>query len=140
MSQRNLIRVLLLDGDEKFGERLAARLPKHHFDFHQCESLFALGSVGRLGDYDLILADPATGPVNGLEIAEYAETLFPGLPVLLVGCKDLSTKIWMWPTSVVGFVRKGELDAVVAAVTCLGGSVDNFYTSKKATQIRYASA
>lgn len=124
MSQKNAVRVLLLDEDRVFARRLIERLADEGIEVHWRRSLFELGSVGRLGDYDLIVVEPLIGPVNGLEIAEYAETFFPGLPVLFVGRDDRPSGLWIWPRSVVEMVGKqSDIDVVVRAVKRHGGGL-----------------
>jgi len=44
--------------------------------------------------------------VNGLEIAEYADTFVPGLPVLLVSNEEMPFSLVRWPRSIVGLVPK----------------------------------
>lgn len=142
MSQGSSMEVLLLDEDQSFARRLKDRLRERGIDLHWRNSLFELVSVGKLGDYDLVLVEPFIGPVNGLEIAEYAETLFPGLPVLLVGNRELPVSRWLWPRAVVGFARKEpDLESVVAAIMQHGiVRSERYRCPKPAQHPRYASA
>lgn len=117
MSQRGAMKILLLDEDQNFARKLNARLHSRGIDLHWRRSLFELGTIGRLGGYDLLLVEPLKGPVNGLEIAQYVDSFFPGLPVVLVRNGDLPVGLRHWPKSVVGAVCKVQgIDDVVAEI------------------------
>lgn len=141
MSQRSASKVLLLDEDQKFAKRLSDRLRTQGVDLHWRRSLFELGSVGRLSAYDMLLVEPLIGPVNGLEIAEYADTFFPGLPVVLIGDGALPVNLKQWPKSVAGSVCKDQdIDDLVAEINRLGLVNSNYFPYRKAEQqLRYAS-
>lgn len=105
-------KVLLLDEDKSFAQKLKSG---SDWTVHWRRSLSELGSIGRLGDYDLLLVEPLLGPVSGLEIAEYAAAFFPGLPVLLVGDREVPLAPSRWPASVAGYLCKDTPVAALAA-------------------------
>ena len=106
MSQRMRLKILLLDEDQVYAERLRHKAAAAGIEVHWRRSLFELGSVGRLGDYDALIVEPLIGPVNGLEIAQYADTFFPRLPVLLLANQDLPLPLPKWPASVTRAISK----------------------------------
>jgi DNA-binding response OmpR family regulator len=111
------MKILLLDGDKDFARKLRDRLRPRGIELDWRRSLFELGSVGRLGNYDLLLVEPHLGPVSGLEIAEYADAFFPGLPVLLVGDRKAPASWSQWPRSAVGYVPKSAgIEEVVSEI------------------------
>src|SRR5687768_1685397 len=65
----------------------------------QCyESLYHLGSFACLREYDLAILDFHLDSINGVEIAEYVDTFFRQLPVLLVsGDASLNESQGKWP-------------------------------------------
>ena len=99
-------KVLLLDDDHAFAGKLETALVSAGIELIWRKSLFELGSVGRLGNFDALIVDPQIGPVNGLEVAQYADTFFPGLPVLLAANGATAVTMENWPGSVVGLLLK----------------------------------
>jgi len=136
MSQRGAMKVLLLDEDYRFAKSLNGRLQIQGINLHWHKSLFELGSVGKLGNYDLIIVDPLIEPVNGLEVAEYVDTFFPGLPVILIGRQDHRFELSHWPKSVVGCSYKTELDKMVTEIKKHSVSPEKIFHFSKPTQQR----
>lgn len=142
MSQRKATRILLLDEDPKFAARLKRRLEHHGVELDWRSSLLELGSVGGLGAYDLVLVEPTLGPVTGLEVAEYAETFFPKLPVLFLGRENRPHGIWLWPKPVVGFVSKDADVAETVLTVVRHGTLPAALSqpARRTQPLRYATA
>jgi CheY-like chemotaxis protein len=77
-------RILLVDDDMVFAKHLAREAKRQGAEVDWYPSFAQLGRVGRLGDYDCVVADLSSDPVTGIEIAQYATAFFSDLPVLLV--------------------------------------------------------
>jgi DNA-binding NtrC family response regulator len=134
MSKR--ARVLIIDDDLTFGAILEAMLRKNGLDAEFHPSLVELGSFARLREFDLAVVDYFLDSLRGDEVAQYADTFFAGLPILVVSAKAFSPEeTARWPQSVREFIAKDRgPQAVVdaarrildegAATAPLGGSLD----------------
>lgn len=108
MSQTGAKRVLFLHEDEFLFERLRDFCAQSGVELCGTSSLLELGSVGKLGEFDLIVAESYVGSVYGLEIAEYADAFFPGLAVVIVGSETGPEKDSRWPKSVVAHLKRSD--------------------------------
>jgi hypothetical protein len=79
-----LPKVLLIDSDAKFAHRLLKEAERQGAEVDWYRAFAELGRVGRLGDYDCVIAGLTSDPVTGIEIAQYATAFFSDLPVVLV--------------------------------------------------------
>jgi DNA-binding NtrC family response regulator len=134
-------KVLLLDEDQRFATALRRAAMTHGLDLHWYRSLFELGPIGKLGNFDALVAELLIGPVNGLEIAKYAKAFFPGMPVLLVGDQKLQLSPSSWPQSIIGFAPKSRpADEIVALLrTHLGcGQVGHVADASRLHQAAWA--
>ena len=78
-------RLLFISNDMRLARRLKIAAAKSNVALCHREALSDLLSVGKLAEFDGVIADSSSYPVSGIEIAEYAAALFPDLAVVLVG-------------------------------------------------------
>jgi CheY-like chemotaxis protein len=110
------VKILVIDEDRKFARQLVREGRRQGAEVDWFPSFADVGRIGRLGDYDCVIADLSSGPVTGIEIAQYATAFFSDLPVLLVGdepSRDLSWTAWRFPPAVQARIPR---DAGAAAV------------------------
>jgi DNA-binding NtrC family response regulator len=77
--------ILIIDDDRLCCEILKTSIESHtDYSVQTCDSLVALGSVGRLSDFDLIILDYELEQMNGVEIAQYIDAFFPEKPAIVI--------------------------------------------------------
>ena len=102
-------RVLIIDDDVNFGAILAATARLNGLDAEAHASLVELGSFARLREFDLAVVDYFLESLRGDEIAQYADTFFAGLPVIVVSARDFTPEeTARWPASVRAFLAKDK--------------------------------
>ena len=112
------LRVLVLDDDAAFLARLQAAGTRAGVQVYAAPSLPEFGSVGALGAFDVLVVALGLHPVSGLEIADYAATFFPGLPVLILSQQSLPLSGTRWAASVAGVVsRTAPTQEVLSRIT-----------------------
>lgn len=95
---------LLIDDDPLFCLSLKQLAESYGMNFDSHSSLASLGSLARLGEYDVLVVDFHLDEVNGGEIAEYVEIFFGHIPLILISGSQLTEL----PRSVTCFVNKAH--------------------------------
>jgi DNA-binding NtrC family response regulator len=119
MSARNPDdRLLIIDDDICFGALMSAIAPKYQLKPRFFPSLVDMGSFARIRDFDIAVIDYFLGHLRGDEIAEYVDTFFDDIPVIIVSAEEsLSHRQKVWPESVRMFLPKNVgPDSIAAAV------------------------
>lgn len=115
--------ILIIDDDVTFGAVMEATARRAGFDAEFHPSLVELGSFARLREFDLAVVDYFLESLRGDEVAQYADTFFEGLPVIVVSAKEFTPQeTAKWPASVREFISKdkGPQAVVDAAKRILG--------------------
>lgn len=116
-------KMLIVDDDVCFGALMSAVAKANGFEPRFFTSLVDMGSFARIREFDVAVIDYYLGSMRGDEIAEYVDTFFDDVPVIIVSSEDLTaTKAAAkWPASVRRFVPKqtGCLKIVEAASSIL---------------------
>ena len=113
------IRVLLLSEDHEYSRNLSEFSATAGIDVLTMPTLSELGSIGYLGQCDVLLVDSQLGPLQGRDVVEYAEAFFPGLPVLVAATSPGEADFAV-PQAIGGFFCKsGPLADVVSLVKSL---------------------
>lgn len=122
-------RVLIIDDDITFGAIIEAMAKKNGLDAEFHPSLVELGSFARLREFDLAVVDYFLESLRGDEVAQYADTFFEGLPVVVVSAKEFTAEeTRRWPQSVREFIAKDKgpqavIDAVKRNLPCADGAM-----------------
>ena len=102
-------KMVIFDDDVCFGALITAKARSSGFEPRFFTSLADIGTFARIKDFDVAIIDFYLGTVRGDEIAEYVDTFFDGIPVIIVSSEDLrESRIRQWPASVRQFVPKSE--------------------------------
>jgi CheY-like chemotaxis protein len=101
-------KMVVIDDDPIFHAILEAVAGYEGFEYEGYESLDEMGTFARLRDYDIAVLDYSMPVMTGVEIAEYIDVFFEGLPVLLISSENLlSAKNQpRWPGCIVEFRNK----------------------------------
>jgi DNA-binding NtrC family response regulator len=100
-------RLLIIDDDICFGALMSAVAPKYNLEPRFFPSLVDMGSFARIRDFDIAVIDYFLGHLRGDEIAEYVDTFFDDIPVIIVSAEEsLSQREKTWPESVRIFLPK----------------------------------
>lgn len=99
--------ILLIDDDDSFCQLMHAVAEAASVPLTYAAALDELPSLGALGDYDLVIVDYNLQSFTGLEIAEYVDAFFSGMPVMMVSIENLeNSSDKRWPTCIRKFVNK----------------------------------
>jgi len=102
-------KLVIFDDDVCFGALITAKARRSGFEPRFFTSLADIGTFARIKDFDVAIIDFYLGTIRGDEIAEYVDTFFDGIPVIMVSSEDLRTsRIRQWPASVRRFVPKSD--------------------------------
>jgi len=119
-SMRPRIKVLFMSEDLDFSRAFTTLAAASGIEVITKRTLADLGSIGYLGDCDVLLADTLIGPLQGREIAEYARAFFPGLPVLLAADETTNAQGVGLPKAAVDvFCKSSPLTNLVSRVNSL---------------------
>lgn len=100
-------RLLIVDDDPAFGALLERVARSKGFQAQWYPSLVEMGSFARIRDFDLAIVDYYLDCLKGDEIAEYVDTFFSDLPVIICSAEDFSANGGRrWPASVRAFHPK----------------------------------
>ena len=117
-----MTKILLIEDNHDLGALFQAKARARGLALEVFESLGDLGSVGRLGSFDVAVLDFCLGSVNGIEISEYVTRFFKDVPVILISAHHIDElpQQHKWPASIRRFVSKDQgvdriLDAALAA-------------------------
>lgn len=106
------LKVLLVDDDPTFGFLMSTVAAGMGIDLTHRESLLDLGSFAMIRDFDIAMIDYYLENLRGDEIAQYVDTFFNDLPLVIVSAHDFDEKSKSkWPPTVKAFLPK-ELGAV----------------------------
>jgi len=108
LSQERPNKIVVVDDDPVFGALLMAKAKSNGFDAKFYLSLMDMGSFARIKEYDLAIIDFYMDQIRGDEIAEYVDTFFKDVPVIIVSGEDFtdSERAKRWPQTVRAFVPK----------------------------------
>jgi DNA-binding NtrC family response regulator len=98
--------MILIDDDPTYRAIMRRVAQTQGIELETYESLMDLGSAGLLGRYDAALVDYDLGTLNGIDIAEYLNTHFHEIPVVLVSEKHREPTGKDWPGCIKRFVHK----------------------------------
>lgn len=114
-------RLLVIDDDRTFGAIISASAKTKGFDPLYCSSLIDLGSFARIREFDVAIIDYFLGSMQGDEIAEYVDTFFSEIPVIIVSSRPFNDdEVAAWPSSVRRFIAKSQgPTAIVEAARAL---------------------
>lgn len=102
-------RLLIVDDDACFGALISAVAKDRGLVSRFFTSLVDMGSFARIREFDVAVIDYYLGSLRGDEIAEYVDTFFSEVPVIIVSSEDLrETRSVKWPASVRQFIPKSE--------------------------------
>lgn len=102
-------KLLVVDDDVCFGALMTAVAKTRGFAPHFFTSLIDMGSFARIREFDVAIIDYYLGTLRGDEIAEYVDTFFSDVPVIIVSSENLAeTRSVKWPASVRQFIPKTE--------------------------------
>lgn len=102
-------KLLIVDDDVCFGALISAVAKDRGFVPRFFTSLIDMGSFARIKEFDVAIIDYYLGSLRGDEIAEYVDTFFSEVPVIIVSSEDLrETRAVKWPASVRTFIPKSE--------------------------------
>jgi DNA-binding NtrC family response regulator len=102
-------KIVIFDDDVCFGALLAAKARAVGLEPAFFTSLLDLGSFARIKSFDLAIVDFYLGSIRGDEIAEYVDTFFGEVPVIIVSGEQMTpSRIAKWPRSVRQFIGKSE--------------------------------
>lgn len=119
-SMRPRIKVLFMSEDLDFSRSFSDLAAASGIEVITKRTLADLGSIGYLGDCDVLLADTQIGPLQGREIVEYARAFFPGLPVLLATDETTDAQDVVLPKAAVDvFCKSTPLSSLVSRVNSL---------------------
>ena len=100
-------RLLIVDDDECFGALVSAVAKDRGLIPKFFTSLIDMGSFARIREFDVAIIDYYLGSLRGDEIAEYVDTFFADLPVIICSAEDFSANGGRrWPASVRAFHPK----------------------------------
>ena len=100
-------KLVIFDDDVCFGALISAKAKACGFESRFFTSLVDMGSFARIKEFDIAIVDFYLGTIRGDEIAEYVDTFFDQVPVIIVSSADMSeSRISQWPASVRMFVPK----------------------------------
>jgi DNA-binding NtrC family response regulator len=101
--------IVVIDDDPLFCQVIQAVAESQGLPTHAFESLFEMGSFACLREYDLAILDYRLDHLNGVEIAEYVDTFFADIPVILISADEtVRETVAKWPQAVRRFVAKTE--------------------------------
>jgi DNA-binding response OmpR family regulator len=111
---------VLIDDDRLFGLAMSEYAKSTGMTLDYFESLSELGFVGKLGAYDAAILDYHLADMKGVEIAQYLESLFGGIPTVVISSDPAAESVPM-PGCVRLFLQKstgvaGIMSAVDAVV------------------------
>lgn len=102
-------KLLIVDDDVCFGALMSAVAKSRGFAPHFFTSLIDMGSFARIREFDVAIIDYYLGTLRGDEIAEYVDTFFSDVPVIIVSSENLAeTRSVKWPASVRKFIPKSD--------------------------------
>jgi DNA-binding response OmpR family regulator len=102
-------KLVIFDDDVCFGTLLSAKARRAGFAPQFFTSLVDLGSFARIKEFDLAIIDYYLGSIRGDEIAEYVDTFFDQVPVIIVSSEDMrERRLQKWPASVRLFIPKAD--------------------------------
>jgi len=98
-------RVLLIDDDPVFCQLFVSCVDSAVVGIEAYESIGDLASFSKIGTYDLVVIDNHLPIMGGLEIAEYIDTFFPDLPVILISADDMTKSLQAQSTAAPQCIR-----------------------------------
>ncbi len=117
------LNILLIDDDRAFGKLMQLVALDRSVCLDYRESLIELGSIGFMGNYDLVLCDYYLHKLKGSEVAEYLDIFFGSTPLIMISASPrIQEKEETWPACVRGFIQKqGHPRAILDGAIELAG-------------------
>jgi CheY-like chemotaxis protein len=100
-------RYVLVDDDATYLSIMQRIAAQEGMDLDVYTSLINLGSIGLLGRYDAAIVDYDLGSMTGIEVAQYLNTFFGRIPMVLVSGQDRVIE-QKWPENIKFFAKKSE--------------------------------
>lgn len=100
--------VLLVDDDPMFCRIVIRAAEKRGIKVLACQSVEALAPLD-IKNFNVVVMDYNLGvdsPASGVELVDYFETVWGGLPVIMVSQTERSGQLSLWPKAVKSFVWK----------------------------------
>lgn len=102
-------RILVLDDDPVFGSLMIRLARSRGFDASWYASLIDMGSFARIKSCDIAVIDYFLESFRGDEVAEYIDTFFAEVPVLIVSGQVIDEEQKQrWPAAIKGFMAKAH--------------------------------
>lgn len=101
------LKVLLVDDDRSFGYLMARVAKTMGIDLTHKVSLIELGSFAMIKNFDIAMIDFYLENLRGDEIAQYVDTFFNDIPIVIVSAHEFDDKSKSkWPPTVKAFLPK----------------------------------
>ena len=101
------LKVLLVDDDPSFGYLMARVAKSMGIDLTHKVSLIELGSFAMIKNFDIAMIDFYLENLRGDEIAQYVDTFFNDIPIVIVSAHEFDDKSKSkWPPTVKAFLPK----------------------------------
>jgi len=116
--------ILLVDDDPLFCKIMTRVAEKKGIKVVACQSVDALAPLD-VKDFNVLVMDYNLGsesPASGLEMVEYMEMVWGGLPVIMVSQSERYGQLTQWPKTVKTFVWKAQGAEKVLDLACEFGS------------------
>jgi DNA-binding NtrC family response regulator len=101
------LKVLLVDDDPSFGFLMARVAKSMSIELTHKVSLIELGSFAMIKNFDIAMIDFYLENLRGDEIAQYVDTFFNDIPIVIVSAHEFDDKSKSkWPPTVKAFLPK----------------------------------
>lgn len=102
-------RVLLVDADEVFAAAFIRAASAMGVEVEWYDDLAEVGVPDQPASFHAMVASMSTDPVTGFDIAEYADTYLPDLPLILIAeGEDEEAHASRWPESVQAIIPRSR--------------------------------
>lgn len=107
LNNEKKLKVLLVDDDPSFGYLMTQVAKSMGIDLTHKVSLIELGSFAMIKNFDIAMIDFYLENLRGDEIAQYVDTFFNDMPIVIVSAHEFDDKSKSkWPPTVKAFLPK----------------------------------
>ena len=100
-------RMLIIDDDPTYGKMVVGAARSRGIEAEHYGSLLELGSFARICEFDIAILDYYLDNFRGDEIAQYVETFFCDMPVVIVSSHQFADQsMECWPECIRRFIPK----------------------------------
>ena len=112
-------RLLIIDDDPTYGRMVVGAARSRGIEAEHYMSLLELGSFARICEFDIAVLDFYLDNFRGDEIAQYVETFFCDMPVVIVSVHQFADQSMdNWPECIRRFIPKQQgLTALIDQVS-----------------------